>query len=186
MNEIAVDWFNEHFDDPKIAMTLKEKYFNDCDLGDVSLDEVFESIGKDLGYDPKELKDDWYRRIHLRQDVFDYITSLRRGDDKLVLLSNAGFPFMGEIIDRFGFKDRFDKIRDILAVSNEAKNKKLREYVTNVSAEPNELIIKPFTLFVDILEQIFRNRIDFPEKKWYENQHFLQQVYQLPHQVMFG
>ena len=110
MNEIAVDWFNEHFDDPKIAMTLKEKYFNDCDLGDVSLDEVFESIGKDLGYDPKELKDDWYRRIHLRQDVFDYITSLRRGDDKLVLLSNAGFPFMGEIIDRFGFEDRFDKI----------------------------------------------------------------------------
>ena len=110
MNEIAVDWFNEHFDDPKIAMTLKEKYFNDCDLGDVSLDEVFESIGKDLGYDPKELKDDWYRRIHLRQDVFYYITSLRRGDDKLVLLSNAGFPFMGEIIDRFGFNDRFDKI----------------------------------------------------------------------------
>ena len=58
MNEIAVDWFNEHFDDPKIAMTLKEKYFNDCDLGDVSLDEVFESIGKDLGYDPNERKDD--------------------------------------------------------------------------------------------------------------------------------
>ena len=110
MNEIAVDWFNEHFDDPKIAMTLKEKYFNDCDLGLVSLDEVFVSIGKDLGYDPNELKADWYRRIHLRQDVFEYITSLNRGDDKVVLLSNAGFPFMGEIIDRFEFKKHFDKI----------------------------------------------------------------------------
>ena len=110
MNEIAVDWFKEHFDDPKIAMTLKEKYFNDCDLGTVSLDEVFVSIGKDLGYDPNELKADWYRRIHLRQDVFDYITSLNRGDDKVVLLSNAGFPFMGEIIDRFEFKKHFDKI----------------------------------------------------------------------------
>ena len=110
MNEIAVDWFNEHFDDPKIAMTLKEKYFNDCDLGLVSLDEVFVSIGKDLGYDPNELKTDWYRRIHLRQDVFEYITSLNRGDDKVVLLSNAGFPFMGEIIDRFEFKKHFDKI----------------------------------------------------------------------------
>ena len=76
-------------------------------------------------------------------------------------------------------KDRFDKIRDILAVSNEAKNKKLREYVTNVSAEPNELIIKPFTLFVDILEQIFRNRIDFPEKKWYETVKYAEGIY--PH-----
>ena len=76
-------------------------------------------------------------------------------------------------------KDRFDKIRDILAVSNEAKNKKLREYVTNVSAEPNELIIKPFNLFVDILEQIFRNRIDFPEKKWYETVKYAEGIY--PH-----
>ena len=110
MNEIAVDWFKEHFDDPKTAMTLKEKYFNDCDLGDVSLDDVFVSIGKDLGYDPNELKADWYRRIHLREDVFAYITSLNRGDDKVVLLSNAGFPFMGDIIDRFDFKSHFDKI----------------------------------------------------------------------------
>ena len=44
------------------------------------------------------------------EDVFEYITSLRRGDDKVVLLSNAGFPFMGDIIDRFDFKSHFDKI----------------------------------------------------------------------------
>ena len=77
-------------------------------------------------------------------------------------------------------KNRVDRIRDTLVVSTDSKNKKLREYLMNVYANPAELIIKPFELYLDILEAIIlRNNIDFPEKKWYEAVKYAEGIY--PH-----
>ena len=77
-------------------------------------------------------------------------------------------------------RNRVERIRDTLAASVDVKNKKLKDYLMNVYANPDELIIKPFELYLNILETIIlRNNIDFPEKKWYETVKYAEGIY--PH-----
>jgi len=110
LDEVAVPWFHEHFKDQKQADELKAKFFDRIDLGYVPLEDAFIEMEKELGYDRKELAEDWNRRIRLREDVLAYLQSLRAKGNKLVLVSNAGKPFMYGIVDTFDFKTHFDKI----------------------------------------------------------------------------
>lgn len=110
LEEVAVGWFRDHFDDPKVADTLKDKYFVKVDLGEMPMDEVFYEIEKDLGFDHQELKEDWYRRINLKKEVLDFIDELRARGDTVVMLSNAGYPFIHDMIDKYSLKNHFDKI----------------------------------------------------------------------------
>lgn len=110
LDEVAVGWFRDHFEDKAMADALKDKYFVDVDLGNISLDDVFEKMGKELGFDTEEIKKDWYLRVKIRQDVLDYIDELRSKGNTLVLLSNAGYPFIHDMIKKFSFEKHFDKI----------------------------------------------------------------------------
>ena len=110
LNEVAVSWFNDHFSNRAEAAALKEKYFHEVDMGNISSNAVFDKLEEDLGYDGQKLKKDWYRRIHLRMEVLDYLISLRKKGNKLALLSNAGSPFIDEIIEKYGLASCFDAI----------------------------------------------------------------------------
>jgi len=110
LDEVAVGWFRDHFEDQALADSLKDKYFVDVDLGNMPLDDVFSIIERDLGFNALEMKKDWYRRIHLRQEMLDYIDELRSKGNTVVMLSNAGYPFMDDMIEKYNFKKHFDKI----------------------------------------------------------------------------
>lgn len=110
LDEVAVGWFRDHFEDQNEADYLKDKYFVDVDLGNMPLDDVFKIIERDLGFNAEEMKKDWYSRINLRAPVLDYIDELRARGNTLVLLSNAGYPFIHDMIKKYDFEKHFDKI----------------------------------------------------------------------------
>ena len=109
VNEIAPLWFKKHVPDPVEAGRLKEKYFDPVDLGTITFDEAMEQLGQAFGVNPKGIKKDWYDAVELREDVLAYYDALRK-EHTLVLLSNAGHPFLQDILDRYGLRKHFDRV----------------------------------------------------------------------------
>ena len=110
LDEIAPNWFQEHFTSPEEAKALKDKYFVPFDLGDISFDEVMEKMAKELHFDAKELKDYWLNGVVINQNLLAFYDSLREQGDVIALASNAGKPFLDDILDQHDLRKHFDAI----------------------------------------------------------------------------
>ena len=110
LDEIAPYWFQDHFSSPEKAKELKDAYFVPFDLGEISFDEVMEKMGEELHFDPKDLKEFWNSHVEIDHALLDYYDSLRKKGDVIALASNAGYPFLDNILDKHDLRKHFDKV----------------------------------------------------------------------------
>ncbi|MBP5216601.1 MAG: HAD-IA family hydrolase [Bacilli bacterium] len=110
LNEIAPYWFQEHFTNPEEAKVLKDKYFVPFDLGEIGFDEVMEKMAQELGFDAEVLKEFWKNGVVIDHELLAYYDSLREKGDYIALASNAGTPFLDDILDSHDLRKHFDEI----------------------------------------------------------------------------
>ncbi len=108
LDEIAPNWFREHFNNPEKAKELKDKYFVPFDLGEISFEVVMEKMGEELHFDPKELSAYWRGNVRIDQNLLAYYDHLRENGDIIALASNAGSPFLDDVLDQHDLRKRFD------------------------------------------------------------------------------
>lgn len=107
-DEIAPVFFNRYLPEDKAA-TVKEKIFVPADLGQISYEQIFEEISKELNMDKKLIIEEWESLIHLNSDMVAVIRKLGENTD-IALLSNAPLGFVEKIFDKYSLNSLFDKI----------------------------------------------------------------------------
>ena len=110
LDEIAPIWFQEHFRNPQEAKLLKDKYFVPFDLGDVSFDEVMGQMAEELHFEKDELKEYWLEGVVINQELLAFYDHLREQGDIIALASNAGKPFLDDILDQHDLRRHFDAV----------------------------------------------------------------------------
>ena len=105
-SEIAPYVFENHFD-KQTAAKLKQDLFVPADLGQTTMDEVFDKMARIINIPMDELKKEWNSYVIIDSEVVDYIKRLRN-DYSVALLSNAPLGVVEELLDRFGLNELFD------------------------------------------------------------------------------
>lgn len=106
-SEIAPYMFAKHTE-PSRAATLKDEVFVPADLGEVSLDQVFDQLSELFGISRAEVVEEWNSHICINTELVAYIRRLRNIAD-VVLVSNAPHGLVEGIVKQFGLDDLFDK-----------------------------------------------------------------------------
>ncbi len=106
--EIAPVIFERYFSKEK-ASELKEKYFVPGDLGETTLDEIFDSMAEEIGIEREKLVKEWNELIVLNKEIIPTIEKLRE-EYTVILLSNAPLGFVEKIMREYNLEYLFDKI----------------------------------------------------------------------------
>lgn len=106
-SEIAPYVFENHFD-KQTAANLKQKYFVPADLGETTMDELFDAMARLMNITRAELEKEWNSYVVLDNRVLDYIKFLRN-TYSIALLSNAPSGVVEELLERFELNELFDK-----------------------------------------------------------------------------
>ncbi len=106
-SEIAPFLFANHFD-AQTAARLKEEFFIPADLGEVTLDNVFDSLSTLFEMPRADVVEEWNNYIHINGELVDYIKRLHKIAD-VVLVSNAPFGLVEGIMAKYGLEGLFDK-----------------------------------------------------------------------------
>lgn len=105
--EIAPFLFANHFDE-QTAVKLKEDFFVPADLGEVTLDDVFDRLAVLLDMPRAEVVEEWNSYIHINFPLVEYIKRLHAVAD-VALVSNAPYGLVEGIMTKYGIDGIFDK-----------------------------------------------------------------------------
>ena len=106
--EIAPTFFNRHFQ-PDEAAELKEKFFVPADLGESTLDEIFDNISEETGLKVEDIKKEWDELIVLNKEIIPVIEKLHK-NNTVILLSNAPLGFVEKLMSEYKLEYLFDKM----------------------------------------------------------------------------
>lgn len=106
--EIAPIFFERYFS-PEKAAELKEKFFVPGDLGEITLDEIFDGMSKEMGMDKERITKEWNELIVLNEEIVPVIEKLRE-EYTVILLSNAPLGFVEKLMSEYELEYLFDKI----------------------------------------------------------------------------
>ncbi len=106
--EIAPVIFRRYFS-PDEAAILKEKHFVPADLGDVTLDEIFDGMAEEIGISKERLAEEWNELIVLNEKIVPVIEKLKE-EYTIILLSNAPLGFVEKLMKDYSLEYLFDKI----------------------------------------------------------------------------
>ena len=107
-DEVAPIFFKDHFDE-ETAARLKDKFFIPADLGEVTLDELFQNMSEELGIKKDYISSQWYERAKVREYMIGAVEKIREKAD-VALLSNAPLGFVEEIFEKNKLTRLFDKM----------------------------------------------------------------------------
>ncbi len=128
--ELLPKWFREHFS-PWEAKKLKDKYAGLADIGEITREEMFEMMEKDLGYSAQSIAEDFKALYQINQPLVEYIRELHE-EYYVALLSNAPLGVIDDLMDVFQYRDIFDAI----FISSEMRIAKpdIRAYTTCINS----------------------------------------------------
>lgn len=106
--EIAPTFFRRHFPE-ETALRLKEKFFVGADMGEVTLDELFENMSRELNMDKNDIISQWQQLTVLKKEMPPIIEALGKKYD-IALLSNAPLGFVEDIMEKNNLTRLFDKM----------------------------------------------------------------------------
>ena len=106
--EIAPVIFERYFSTDE-AKELKEKYFVPADLGEVTLDEIFDGMAEEISISKKRLIKEWNELIVLNEEIVPVIEKLKE-EHTIILLSNAPLGFVEKLMKDYNLEYLFDKI----------------------------------------------------------------------------
>lgn len=106
--EVAPVWFLSRYPHDE-AMRLKDKYFVKADLGEVTMDELFDEMSRDLGIPVNVIKAEWAPLFELNYPLFDYVEKLRK-HYTVILLSNAPLGLLDDLLDSKDLRKYFEKV----------------------------------------------------------------------------
>lgn len=107
-SEVSPFWFEKHFSDDEAAR-LKEEYMTPADRGDLSDDEVFETLSRLSGETPDEIRADFRSRLKIKEDTVALIETLKN-NYPIVLVSNAMRDWLRNILTENDLLRLFDKV----------------------------------------------------------------------------
>ena len=96
-DEIAPPFFRRHFDE-ETAKVLKDKYFIPADLGEITREELFDRMSKELGMKKEDILREWDELIRLRPYMVEEIEKIAEKAD-VALLSNAPLGFVEKLFE---------------------------------------------------------------------------------------
>ncbi|MCM1043694.1 MAG: HAD-IA family hydrolase [Corallococcus sp.] len=105
-SEIAPKLFSHYYDKDQ-AIIEKNKYFIPADLGEITLEDVFDGLSEDLKLPRQTIADEWNSYIGVNAQLVEFIRKLRKTCD-VALLSNATKGLVEGIFDKYGLNDLFD------------------------------------------------------------------------------
>lgn len=106
--EIAPIFFERYFS-PEKAAELKDKFFVPGDLGEITLDEIFDGMSREIGMDKERIIKEWNDLIVLDEKIIPVIEKLRK-EYSVILLSNAPIGFVEKLMQEYKLEHLFDKI----------------------------------------------------------------------------
>lgn len=95
--------------DAETAQTLRQKYFPPADKGEISLQQLFDNLAKDMSLTSEQVANEWYSLIKPKRDVAQVVQNVRNFADT-ALLSNAPKNFVEQILPKLGYSALFDKV----------------------------------------------------------------------------
>lgn len=107
-DEIAPPFFRRHFDE-ETARVLKDKYFIPADMGEITREELFERMSRELGMKKEDILDQWEELIHLRPYMVKEIEKIREKAD-IILLSNAPLGFVEGLFEKYDLTRLFKRL----------------------------------------------------------------------------
>lgn len=106
--EIAPPFFRKHFDE-ETAAVLKDKFFVPADLGEITRDELFDNMSRELNMEKEYILSEWDNLIRLRDYMVPEIEKIKEKAD-VALLSNAPLGFVEELFEKNNLTRLFDKM----------------------------------------------------------------------------
>lgn len=105
-SEVAPFWFAERFclEDAK---RLKDEYMSPADRGEVTIDALFDSLSSLSGEAAEKIRSDFFKLAVIDKNMVSLIRALSE-KYKIVLLSNAEYDFLDEIMRRDNLYGLFD------------------------------------------------------------------------------
>ncbi len=106
--EIAPIFFERYFS-PEKAAELKDKFFVPGDLGELTLDEIFDGMSNEIKMDKERIINEWNELIVLNKEIIPAIENLHK-EHTVILLSNAPLGFVEKLIGEYNLEYLFDKM----------------------------------------------------------------------------
>lgn len=127
--EIAPVFFERYFS-PEKAAEMKDKFFVPGDLGELTLDEIFDGMSKELKMDKERIISEWNELIVLNEDIIPVIEKLHE-NNTVILLSNAPLGFVEKLMNEYRLKQLFDKMFISCNLKMSKPNPEVYKYCVN-------------------------------------------------------
>ncbi len=108
MNEMAPQWLSKYFTPEEVA-SIKPKYFDPVDLGEVTIWDTFDIMAKDLGLSRERVGEEWNAFEGVREDTVAMLRKLKE-QYHIALLSNASKNLVEGYLAKYGIEDCFEKV----------------------------------------------------------------------------
>ena len=127
--EIAPVFFERYFS-PEKAAEMKDKFFVPGDLGELTLDEIFDGMSKELKMDKERIISEWNELIVLNEDIIPVIEKLHE-NNTVILLSNAPLGFVEKLMNEYRLEHLFDKMFISCNLKMSKPNPEVYKYCVN-------------------------------------------------------
>lgn len=105
-SEVAPIWFEKRFN-LEDAKRLKEEYMSPADRGEITSETLFDNLSSLSGEAAEKIRSDFFNLAIIDKNIVSLIASLSK-KYKIVLLSNAEYDFIDEIMRRDNLYGLFD------------------------------------------------------------------------------
>lgn len=106
--EVAPLFLRKYLSDEE-ADAIKDKIFVPADLGQITYDELLDTLAVTVGVDRDEVIREWNKLFILKDDTVELIKKLRETAD-IALLSNAPLGLVEKMFEEYGLTYLFDKM----------------------------------------------------------------------------
>ena len=106
--EVAPLFLRKYLSDEE-ADAIKDKIFIPADLGQITYDELLDTLAVTVGVDRDEVIREWNKLFILKDDTVELIKKLRETAD-IALLSNAPLGLVEKMFEEYGLTCLFDKM----------------------------------------------------------------------------
>ena len=106
--EVAPLFLRKYLSDEE-ADAIKDKIFVPADLGQITYDELLDTLAVTVGVDRDEVIREWNKLFILKDDTVELIKKLRETAD-IALLSNAPLGLVEKMFEEYSLTYLFDKM----------------------------------------------------------------------------
>lgn len=107
-NEVAPVFLRKYLPEEEAA-AVKDKIFVPSDLGQITYDELLDTLAQTVKADREEVVREWNKLFIIKEDTVELIKKLS-GTADIALLSNAPLGLVERIFDEYGLTCLFDKM----------------------------------------------------------------------------